>query len=200
MSSPYFQTSRSLEAARLGTEITNCFEFSLTSRYWCYQEPVKFQGNRTCLNPYCAASTLREIWETVVCSSLQNKSLSINIYNNGIDGPVHMCENPVISSFHYSDVIMGTMASQTTSLAIVYSGADQRKSSKLRVAGLCAGNSPVNSPHKWTVTPKMFPFDDVIMLLAHLKYNPIASLSFVMFFISSFPGEFLGTGAIIHQC
>ena len=41
---------------------------------------------------------------------------------------------------------MGTMASQITSLTIVYSavysGADQRKQTKLRVTGLCAGNSP----------------------------------------------------------
>ena len=34
-----------------------------------------------------------------------------------------------------------------------------KKTSKLRVTGLCAGNSP----HKWPVTRKMFPFDDVIM-------------------------------------
>ena len=41
-----------------------------------------------------------------------------------------------------------------------------KKTSKLRVTGLCVGNSPgpVNSPHKWPVTRKMFPFDDVIML------------------------------------
>ena len=40
-----------------------------------------------------------------------------------------------------------------------------KKTSKLRVTGLCAGNSPgpVNSQHKWPVTRKMFPFDDVIM-------------------------------------
>ena len=40
-----------------------------------------------------------------------------------------------------------------------------KKSSKLRVTGLCVGNStgPVNSPHKGPVTRKMFPFDDVIM-------------------------------------
>ena len=40
-----------------------------------------------------------------------------------------------------------------------------KKTSKLRVTGLCVGNSPgpVNSPHKGTVTRKMFPFDDVIM-------------------------------------
>ena len=34
-----------------------------------------------------------------------------------------------------------------------------KKTSKLRVTGLCVGNSP----HKWPVTRKMFPFDDVIM-------------------------------------
>ena len=40
------------------------------------------------------------------------------------------------------------------------------KTSKLCVTGLCVGTSPgpVNSPHKWPVTWKMFPFDDVIMI------------------------------------
>ena len=40
-----------------------------------------------------------------------------------------------------------------------------KKTSKLRVTGLCVGNSPgpVNSPHKGPVTRKMFPFDDVTM-------------------------------------
>ena len=40
-----------------------------------------------------------------------------------------------------------------------------KKTSRLRVTGLCTGNHrwPVNSPHKWPVTRKMFPFDDVIM-------------------------------------
>ena len=46
---------------------------------------------------------------------------------------------------HYNDVIMGAMASQIISLTIVYStiysGADQI-TSKLRVTGLCVGNSP----------------------------------------------------------
>ena len=41
-----------------------------------------------------------------------------------------------------------------------------KKTSKLRVTGLCVGNSPgpVNSSHKGPVTRKMFPFDYVIML------------------------------------
>ena len=48
---------------------------------------------------------------------------------------------------YYCDVIMGAVASQITSLTIVYStvysDADQRKqTSKLRVIGLCAGNAP----------------------------------------------------------
>ena len=40
-----------------------------------------------------------------------------------------------------------------------------KKTSKLRVTGLCVGNSPgpVNSPHKGPVTRKVVPFDDVIM-------------------------------------
>ena len=64
---------------------------------------------------------------------------------------------------------MGAMASQITSLTIVYStvysGADQSKhqssASLAFVWGIHRG--PVNSPHKWPVTRKMFPFDDVIM-------------------------------------
>ena len=45
-------------------------------------------------------------------------------------------------------------------------GCRSKKTSKLCVTGLCAGNSPgpVNSPHKWPVTRKLFPFDDVIMV------------------------------------
>ena len=60
---------------------------------------------------------------------------------------------------------MGTMACQITNLTIVYptvySGADQRKHQSSASLGFVRG--PVNSPHKWSVTRKMFPFDDVIM-------------------------------------
>ena len=38
-----------------------------------------------------------------------------------------------------------------------------KETSKLHVTGLCEGNSPVTAPHKWPVTRKMFPFDDVVM-------------------------------------
>ena len=73
------------------------------------------------------------------------------------------------SATHYDDVIMTMLASQITSLtvvySIVYSGVNQRKhqssASLAFVREIHRG--PVNFPHKWPVTRKMFPFDDVIM-------------------------------------
>ena len=70
---------------------------------------------------------------------------------------------------HYSHVIMGVMASQITSLTIVYSTVysvtDQRKHQSSASLSFVRGihRWPVNSPYKWPVTRKMFPFDDVIM-------------------------------------
>ena len=70
---------------------------------------------------------------------------------------------------HYSDVIKGVLASQITILTIVYStvywDTDQRKHQSSALLAFVRGihRGPVNSPHKWPVTRKMFPFDDVIM-------------------------------------
>ena len=67
------------------------------------------------------------------------------------------------------DVIMGAMESQITSFTIVYStvhsDADQRKhqSSALLASVQGIHRWPVNSPHKWPVMRKMFPFDDVMI-------------------------------------
>ena len=64
---------------------------------------------------------------------------------------------------------MNTMASQITSLTIiystVYSGPDQRKHQSSTSLAFVREihRSPMNSPHKGPVTPKMFPFDNVIM-------------------------------------
>ena len=87
--------------------------------------------------------------------------------------------NGLVKNRHYDDVIMSAIASQITSLtivySIVYSEADQRKhqgsASLAFVWGIHRG--PVNSPHKWPVTRKMFPFDDVIMVRLAIWY-PIA--------------------------
>ena len=64
---------------------------------------------------------------------------------------------------------MGAIASLITSLTNVYStvhsGADQRKHQSCAPLAFVRGihRGPVNSPHKWPVTRKMFPIDDVIM-------------------------------------
>ena len=76
-----------------------------------------------------------------------------------------------ITRLHYNDVIMGTIASQITTLMIVYStvysDADQRKSQSSAPLAFLRGihRRPVNSPHKWPVPRKMFPFDDVIIVM-----------------------------------
>ena len=78
---------------------------------------------------------------------------------------------------------MTAIASLITSLTIVYSSiysaADQSKhqssASLVFVWGIHRG--PVNSPHKWPVTRKMFPFDDVIMFDRHLDVIPLNVIS-----------------------
>ena len=68
---------------------------------------------------------------------------------------------------------MSAMASQITGNSIVYStvcsGTDQRKHQSSAPLAFVRGihRWPVNSPHKRPVTPKMFPFDDVIMGFLH---------------------------------
>ena len=94
---------------------------------------------------------------------------------------------------YYCDIIMGAMASQITSLTIVYSnvhsGADQRKHRSSALLAFVRGihRWPVNSPHKWPVTRKMFPLDDVIINLLPLtlviscekKIMPIATIYYI---------------------
>ena len=79
---------------------------------------------------------------------------------------------------HYTDAIMGAMAFQITSIisvySTVYSGADQRKHRSFASLAFVWGihRGPVNSPHKWPVTRKMFPFDDVFMAFTGQQYSP----------------------------
>ena len=70
---------------------------------------------------------------------------------------------------------MGAIASQITSLptvySTVYSDADQRKHQSSASLAFVRGihRWPVNSPHKWPVTRKIFPFDDVIMVIVSIS-------------------------------
>ena len=82
-----------------------------------------------------------------------------------------------------NDGIMSAMASQITSLTIVYStlysGVDQRKhqSSASLAFVRRIHRWPVNSPHKGPITRKMFAFDDVIRWIHWpMVYRPRVSV------------------------
>ena len=62
-------------------------------------------------------------------------------------------------------MMVSQIASRTIVYSTVYSDADQRKyiSSALLAFAWEIHRGPVNSPRKWPVTRKMFPFDDVIV-------------------------------------
>ena len=98
------------------------------------------------------------------------QELYIHIWNKGITHHGIPEELDPLSLTHCIDVTMTTMASQITSLtviySIVYSGADQRKHQSSASLAFVRGihRDPVNSPQKGPVTRKMFPFDDVIMM------------------------------------
>ena len=71
----------------------------------------------------------------------------------------------------YSDVIMNVMPPQITGVSIacstVCSVADQRKHQSSASLAFVRGINrwPVDSPNKESVTPEMFPFDDVIVFI-----------------------------------
>ena len=94
------------------------------------------------------------------------KELLLQLYRNNID------------PYHFNDVIKSAIACQITSLTIVHStvnsGADQRKhqSSVSLVFVWIIHRWSVNSPHKWPVTRKMFPFDDVIITCGAIEAYP----------------------------
>ena len=91
-----------------------------------------------------------------------------------------------ILKIHYNDVIMGTIASQITSLTIVYStvysGTNQRKHQSSALLAFVWGvhREPVNFPRNGPVTRKMVPFDNFIMWnivdLCHSLCNVVSKI------------------------
>ena len=78
-----------------------------------------------------------------------------NEHNGGLKSPApRLFAQPFIQAQITENIIL-----------VVYSGTDQRKHQSSASLAFVRGihRSPVNSPHKWPVTRKMFPFDDVIM-------------------------------------
>ena len=112
-------------------------------------------------NLFAGAQRTNIAHRTTVCAALPPDLTKAFSAQNGSDADMTLTK----FSLHYNDVMMGSMASQITSLTIVYSavysGADQRQhqssASLAFVWGIHRG--PVNSPHKCPVMRKMFPFN-----------------------------------------
>ena len=100
---------------------------------------------------FCSLRNFNQVMVMKFCSSLQ-------WHHNGCN-----------FAHHYSDIIMGALASQITSLTIVYStvysGADRKKHQSSSSLAFVRGIHRwlVNSMCKWPVMWKMFQFDDIIM-------------------------------------
>ena len=128
------------------------------------------------------------------------------VVNDGSTGNGITCDDSITTTcIHYDDVIMTMLASQITSLtvvySIVYSGVNQRKhqssASLAFVREIHRG--PVNFPHKWPVTRKMFPFDDVIMLDSNLIITvPLFKVSWLLVY-SWFRIRFRWSDGIIRR-
>ena len=87
-------------------------------------------------NPRCN----HRLWLFVQCAKLGN---TLQWRHNGCDG---------VLNYQSHDWLLNRLFRRRS-----------KKVSKLRVTGLCAGNSPGNSQYKWPVTRKIFPFHDVTM-------------------------------------
>ena len=131
----------------------------VTWRAWLRGMPTCFVSNFNSFAPESCGSAFRSI--------IFNP---IN-WNNNIGSHCQIATIPHwwFVNIHYDDVIIWAMASQITSLTIVYStvdsDADERKHQSSASLAFVRGihRWPMNSPHKWPVSRKMSPFDDVIM-------------------------------------
>ena len=96
----------------------------------------RFGGGHTGRRQLQLASSVSPLWISRVCPANALPRVFVVVWEL----------SPVVTFSDCSDVIMGAMVSQITSVSNVYSagcsGAD-KKTSKLRVTGLCEGTSPL---------------------------------------------------------
>ena len=88
--------------------------------------------------------------------------LSLKLYWDGCQG---FQLNIVSLQWRHNGVIATQITGLTIVYSIVYSNTDQRKHQSAASLAFMRGmhRGPVNSPHKWPLMRKRFPFDDVIM-------------------------------------
>ena len=148
--------------------------------------------NKSLRNDYCSNNICSEIlsktkscwnilmgndyWSNNTCSKMLSKTKFSNTkhqfsepWTNVLPRYLPLILRPLLP-LHYGDVMIGTVASQITSLTVIYStvwsDSDPRKHQSSALLAFVWGIHPwpVNSPHREPVTRKMFPFDDVIIV------------------------------------
>ena len=114
---------------------------------------------------YTSILTSSKSWGTLACSVAENEypystfdckpsatlAPSLQWRHNGCDD---------VSNHQHHDCLLSRLTRRRS-----------KKTPKLRVNGLCEGNSPVNFPQRWPVTRKMFTFDDVIMFVCCVPHH-----------------------------
>ena len=96
-------------------------------------------------------------WKCAGCLNVFSKKTGFNFFFSGFKY-WYLCHITMTSIWNHNGRY-GVSNHQPYDCSLNRSfGCRSKETSKLRVTGLCAGNSPgpVNSPHKWPVTRKMF--------------------------------------------
>ena len=108
---------------------------------------------------HCKGQSRRWTWISGSYSNRIRRSLAMNLSTSTLPLHWHHNDHDGVSNHQPHGYLLSRLFRRRS-----------KKTSKLRVNGLCVGNSPgpVNSPHKGPVTQKIFPFDDVIM---HISFK-----------------------------
>ena len=134
--------------------------------FYCYN--LKIKTNNTKIMIRTSVCYLIITWKSTIIFGWTWHLFADNCVRSHINTSL-ICLCSLCQVTHYRDVIMIAMASQITSLTIVYSnvylGADQRKYQSSMPLIFVRGFHRwlVNSPHKGPVSQKLLPFDDVIV-------------------------------------
>ena len=141
-------------------------------------KPCSAWDNKRVLNSNVEASRQRRQWDLVFVTEVGVTIRVIETCLTKVDTAPELWCSICYNLHHYTGVTMSATASQITDNATVCStdcpGAHQRKHQSSAPLAFVRGihRWPVDSPHKWPVTRKMFPYDGVVIIyVAHYGHT-----------------------------